>query len=183
MVMLTEIQLVEGCRKGDPIARRQLYERYSRTLYAVCCRYAKDRDMAQDLMHDGFIVILTKIGEFRGEGSLEGWCRRVMVNSVLGYLRKNNPLNQCTEVETMVQVKDGGADVVSKMSNDDLMDCIAELSDGYRTILNLYAVEGYSHKEIGETMNISEATSRSQYSRARARLVEMLEKRGINDTN
>lgn len=179
--MLSELELIEGCRRGDPDARRELYERYGRVLYAICCRYAKDRDMAQDLMHDGFIVILTKIGEFRFEGSFEGWCKRVMVNSVLGYLRKNNPLNQSVEVDSVVQIKDGAEDVLSKLTTDDVMECIDRLPEGYKTILNLYAIEGYSHKEIGEMLNISENTSRSQYSRARAKLIDVLAERGITE--
>ncbi len=144
-------------------------------MYGVCCRYVRDRETAQDLLHDGFITIFTKIGEFRGEGSFEGWCRRIFVNVALGYLRKRNPLSDAREVEQVAGLNDGEASPLEAMSEKEVLESIGELPEGYRTILNLYAVEGYSHREIAEALMISENTSRSQYSRARVRLAEILE--------
>lgn len=172
---MTEREIIEGCRKGDAVSQRELYERFAGVMFGVCCRYVKDKAVAEDLLHDGFIIVFTKINEFRGEGSFEGWCRRVFVNTALGYLRKKNPLTNSEIVEEVRTLDNGQADVLEKMSGNELLAVIAELPDGYRTILNLYAVEGYSHKEIGEMLGISENTSRSQYSRARNKLIEMLE--------
>lgn len=143
-------------------------------MYGVCLRYVKDRSLAEDIMHDGFITIFTKIGEFRGEGSFEGWCRRIFVNTALGHLRKKNALDESDNIDDIRWLEGGGTDAVEKMSGDELLEVIDHLPQGYRTILNLYAVEGYSHKEIGEMLGISENTSRSQYFRARGKLMEII---------
>lgn len=171
---------MSGCRSGDADARSALYERYGGVLYSICCRYMKDRVIAEDLLHDSMITIFTKIGDYRGEGSFEGWCKRITVNTVLGYLRKSNPLNNIVEIDSAISIGDKDADIISQIGNNELIKAIQSLPDGYRTILNLYAIEGYSHKEIGEILNISEVTSRSQYSRARARLIDILKNNGIN---
>ncbi len=176
---MTEQEIIEGCRKGNTSARRELYERYGGTMYGVCRRYVNDPATAEDLLHDGFITLYTKIGEFRGEGSFEGWCRRIFVNTALGYLRKRNPLSESEQIETMYSLSDRQVSAVEKMSADELLACIGELPEGYRTILNLYAVEGYSHKEVAEMMGISENTSRSQYSRARVKLMEIMKNKNL----
>lgn len=171
---LTEAQIIEGCRRGDAAAQQELYERYAATMMSICCRYVRDRAAAEDLLHDGFITVYTKVGEFRGEGSFEGWCKRIFVNTSLGFLRRNNPVYGSDQIETVGWIDSGDADALDKMSGDEVMQAICSLPDGYRTILNLYAVEGYSHKEIGEMLGINENTSRSQYFRARGRLIELL---------
>lgn len=175
---MTEQQIIEGCKEGDAAAQRELYERYAATMMGICCRYVRDRAAAEDLLHDGFITVFTKIGEFRGEGSFEGWCKRIFVNTALGFLRKHNPVHESDQIENVTWLDNGESDAVEKMSGDELMEVICSLPDGYRTILNLYAVEGYSHKEIGEMLGISENTSRSQYFRARGRLMELIEGTG-----
>ncbi len=174
---LTEKEIIEGCCKGDSAAQRALYERYGPTMFGVCCRYVADRTLAEDLLHDGFITLFTKIGDYRGEGSFEGWCRRIFVTTALGYLRKHNPLTQADELDKAVWLGSKEPDALEKMSGREVAELIARLPEGFRTILNLYAVEGYSHKEIGEMLGISEVTSRSQYSRARAKLMEAIERR------
>ncbi|MCC8019344.1 MAG: sigma-70 family RNA polymerase sigma factor [Rikenellaceae bacterium] len=171
---MTEKEIIEGCRRGDPLSQRELYMRFSSLMYGVCLRYVKDRSLAEDIMHDGFITIFTKIGEFRGEGSFEGWCRRIFVNTALGHLRKKNALDESDNIDDIRWLEGGGTDAVEKMSGDELLEVIDHLPQGYRTILNLYAVEGYSHKEIGEMLGISENTSRSQYFRARGKLMEII---------
>ena len=171
--------MIEGCRKGDALAREVLYERLSGLMYSLCCRYVKDRDTARDLLHDGFIVLYTKIDEFRGEGSFEGWCRRVFINTALGHLRKSNLLQHSDRIEDMTALSDKQWSVLEKLSAQDLAACIDELPEGYRTILNLHAVEGYAHHEVALMLNISENTSRSQYSRARNKLQEILTERNI----
>jgi len=174
---VTEKDMIEGCRRGDISARRELYERLSGLMYGVCCRYVKDRDMAKDLLHDGFIVLYTKIGEFRGEGSFEGWCRRVFINTILGHLRKNDPLQHADRIENLFMLNDREFSVLEKLSAQELVACIGDLPEGYRTILNLHAIEGYSHKEVASMLGINENTSRSQYSRARNKLQEILKNR------
>lgn len=173
---MTEREIIAGCLRGDPGSQRELYERYAASMFGICCRYVRDRAAAEDLLHDGFITVYTKMGEYRGEGSFEGWCRRIFVNTALGYLRRQKVMGIPDQLEGVRSLDTKETDAIEKMSGDELLRIVAELPDGYRTILNLYAVEGYSHKEIGEMLGISENTSRSQYSRARGRLIEVLNK-------
>ena len=172
--LLTEQEIIDGCKRANGVAQRELYERYGAIMFGVCCRYVSDRATAEDLLHDGFITVFTKIGEFRGEGSFEGWCRRIFVNTALGYLRRKNPLGESDNIEDVPKLYDQQDDAVDRMSGEELVAMVSELHDGYRTILNLYAVEGYSHKEIGDTLGITENTSRSQYFRARGRLMVLI---------
>lgn len=172
---MTEKEIIEGCQRGDPSSQRALYERLSPVMLGVCYRYVKELQTAEDLLHDGFITIYTKINDFRGEGSFEGWCRRIFVNTALGYLRKKNPLDESAPIDDMYWLKSDNVSAIEQMSTKELLELVNQLSDGYRTVLNMYAIEGYSHKEIGEELGISENTSRSQYFRARGRLMEMIE--------
>ncbi len=183
MKELTENEIIAGCRTGDSDARRALYERYGGVLYSISCRYMKDRVVAEDILHDSIITIFSKIKDYRGDGSFEGWCKRITVNTALGHIRKNNPLEKALDIDSAVTLRDSDASIISQISNNELLESIQTLSEGYRTILNLYAIEGYSHKEIGELLQISEVTSRSQYSRARARLIEILKEKGISQSN
>lgn len=180
---MTQEQIIDGCKRGEPLAQRELYERYAGVMYAICCRYIKDRAMAEDLLHDGFITLYTKIGDFRGEGSFEGWCKRIFVNTALGYLRKNNPLTHTDDITEMGWIGASDATAIENLSTEDIHKLIEQLPEGYRVTLNLYAVEGYSHKEIAEIMGVSENTSRSQYSRARAKLIEILKHNNITGTD
>lgn len=172
-------EIIDGCRRGDDESRRLMYERFAAPMYGVLCRYV-DRTTAEDLLHDGFITLFTKIGGYRGEGSFEGWCRRIFVNTALGWLRKKNPLTGAEETDILAAVRSPQESALERMSERELLDLMNGLPDGFRTVLNLYAVEGYSHKEIGEMLGVSENTSRSQYSRARSRLAEMIEQRENN---
>lgn len=147
-------------------------------MLAVCCRYVKERSAAEDLLHDGFVTIFMKIAEFRGDGSFEGWCKRIFVNAALGYLRRKGTVEQTERLEHAKDMDVGGGDALDRISGNELLDIINSMPDGYRAILNLYAVEGYSHKEIGTMLGISENTSRSQYFRARGRLQELLAAEG-----
>lgn len=171
---MTEKQLIKRCKDGDAKALRHLYELYADKMLGVCYRYVNDRDTARDLLHDGFVTVFTKIGDFRGEGSFEGWVRRIFVTTALGYLRKNANLNDPRQVDDMYDLKEDGASVLEKMSAQDLLKLISQMPEGYRTVLNLYAIEGYSHREIAEILEISENTSRSQYARAKNYLSKLL---------
>ena len=111
-------------------------------MYGVCFRYVCHREIAQDLLHDGFITVFSKIGDFRGEGSLEGWIRRIFVNTALGYLRKKNVLQGSEQIDALRQVEGTEASAVERMETAELLRCIGKLPDGYRAVLNLFAVEG-----------------------------------------
>ncbi|MFI3330667.1 MAG: sigma-70 family RNA polymerase sigma factor [Rikenellaceae bacterium] len=171
---VTQEQLIKKCQQNDDEARRELYLRYGKIMYGVCCRYIKDRVEAEDVLHDGFITLFTKIKLYRFEGSFEGWCRRIFINTALTHLREKNPLLDASNVDEQNSLSNKEASVVDQISAQDLTNIIDKLPEGYKTIINLYAVEGYSHKEIGEMLDISENTSRSQYSRARAKLSQLL---------
>lgn len=176
---MTEKQLIKRSQDGDASALRSLYERYADKMLGVCFRYVNDRDTARDLLHDGFITVFTKISDFRGEGSFEGWIRRIFVNTALGYLRKNANLHDARQVDDMCDLKEEDASALEKLSAKDLVRLIGEMPNGYRTVLNLYAIEGYSHKEIARMLNISENTSRSQYARAKGYLQKSLKENDI----
>lgn len=174
---MIEIGIIEGCRKGDSQARRALYDHYAPLMFAVIRRYVTDKATAEDLLHDGFITLFTKIGDWRGEGVFDAWCRRIFVNTALTHLRKANPLGVVDEdVGDLPPRRTGGAppDALAQIGATDLRKAIEELPEGYRMVLNLYAVEGYTHAEIGQMLGINEATSRSQYLRAKQRLAEKL---------
>jgi RNA polymerase sigma factor (sigma-70 family) len=169
----SEIEMIEGCKKGNRQAQKLLYDRFSGKMYALCCRYVKDKMEAEDVLVTAFTKILDRINQYKGEGSFEGWIRRIMVNESLSYLRKNKSMY----LEIDIQAADQEPDY-EKMDNQleakDLLTLISELPSGYRIVFNLFAIEGYSHKEIGEQLGINESTSKSQLSRARSFLQKRL---------
>jgi RNA polymerase sigma-70 factor (ECF subfamily) len=163
----TENDLIDGCLRGHQLAQKQLYEKYAARMMAVCLRYAQTTFEAEDVLQEGFLTVFRTLGSFRRECPLEFWIRRIMVNAALRQHRRNAPL---------VAVSDG--DYPETLSSDEftfsnyaygeLLTLVQELAPRYRLVFNLYAIEGYTHKEIGELLSISEGTSKSQYSRARA---------------
>ena len=165
---MDEQLLIAGCRRGESWARKEVYELYAPAMMSVCMRYVNNRETARDLLQDGFIKIFTKIGSYTGSGAFPGWVRRVFATTALEYLRKNDAIrlsvnfDDCGDLVDEVDVS-----ALDRLSADDLHACIARLPNGYRTVFNLYAIEGYSHKEISEMWNITESTSRSQYTRAK----------------
>lgn len=164
---MNEQQLIEGCRKGNRLAQKELYDTYSRKMMGVCLRYANDRETARDLLQDGFVKIYTSIDSYTGSGSFEGWMRKIFVNCALEYLRKSDVLREAVDLDNTAELTNPDSSVVSTMSANELMELICELPTGFRTVFNLFAIEGFSHKEIGELLNITESTSRSQYTRAK----------------
>ena len=174
---LTLEQIIDGCRRGEAEARRELYNLLANTMFGVVRRYIRDTQTAEDLLHDGFVTLFTRIGDYRGEGSFEGWCRRIFVNTVLSHFRKKNPLNSSEDMDTLTMRSGIEPTAIEEMSAAEIMECMEELSPGYRTIFNLHAVEGYSYPEIAEMLGITEATTRSQYLRARLKLMELIEKK------
>ncbi len=162
----TEAEIISGCIKGERKFQEILYHTYSSKMFSVCLRYANEYAGAEDLLQDGFIKVYNNIQKFRSEGSFEGWIRRIFVNNSIEYFRKKSNLYVVQETEALTyEYYDDNA--VQKLMKEDLMKIIQSLSVGYRTIFNLYAIEGYSHKEIAELLNITEGTSKSQLARAR----------------
>lgn len=168
-----EAQLIKALRKQDPKAQRQLYEKYCTRMLGLCCRYTSDEMIAEDVMVEGFMKVFNKIDQFNEEGSFEGWIRRIMVNEALGFLRKQKRMPEDPLSDEAERIPDYAlAD--QHLNAEELLELIAELPVGYRTVFNLYAIEGYSHLEIAEMMGISESTSKSQLHRARAMLQRMV---------
>lgn len=173
---LTDETLIQQSAAGDRRAQKLLYDRYSSKMFGVCLRYAQDYQNAEDILQEGFVKAFRNMEKFRFEGSFEGWLRRIMVNTAIEMHRRKNHLYPLVEVEnTDIELIEENA--VSMLAADDLMNMISSLSPGYRTVFNLYAIEGYSHKEIAEQLNISEGTSKSQLARARYILMDMVEQR------
>ena len=171
---MEELELSEQCRQGNNRARRELYERYAGRLLAICLRYVADRDTAQDLLHDGFLKIFGSFDKFtwRGEGSLRAWMERVMVNTALQYLRKNDVISQASPLEEVPEVYDEpDADDIEMIPQSVLMQFVEELPPGYRTVFNLYTFEDKSHKEIAQLLGINEKSSASQLFRAKSTLM------------
>lgn len=174
-----EQEIIAGCKQGKASARKSLYEQFAPAMLAVCVRYTGNRETARDLLQDGFIKVFTKIDTYSASGSFAGWMRRVFVTTALEYLRQNDALKLSMSIDEVSGIADNeNWSVVQKLSADDLLKCVSELPEGYRTIFNLYAIEGYSHAEIAKMMQIKEGTSRSQFARAR----QMLQKK-ILDLN
>lgn len=169
---MSEDDLIDGCVREDENCQRLLYERYAAKMFAVSMRYCSSREEAEDALQEAFIRIFDKISTFRKEGSFEGWMRRVVVNTSLKSKDKRYNQRELGGVEEHdVPVSAG---IIEQMSAKDIRSLMAKLPEGYRTVFNLYAIEGYSHKEIGAMLGISEITSRSQYHRAKASLKEMI---------
>lgn len=169
--MMSEKELAEQCREGSNIARKELYERYAGRMFGVCLRYAPDRGVAQDLLHDGFLTLYASFDKFsyRGEGSLKAWMERVMVNAALLYLRKHDVLSVAqTLSDEVVSPEEPDAEVVETVPKRVLMRFISELPAGYRAVFNLYVFEEKSHREIAALLGINEKSSASQLTRAKA---------------
>lgn len=164
---MDELQLIEGCRKGDRRAQKALYETFSRKMMSVCLRYVSDWETARDLLQEGFVKVFTHIDSYTGNGSFEGWIRKIFVNSALEYLRHADVLRESTDLDQTAEVAQTDSSPLSDISAAELMQLVQSLPAGFRTIFNLFAIEGYSHKEISERLHITESTSRSQYTRAK----------------
>lgn len=172
---MTDEEMLKGCIKNSEHAQKFLFNKYARIMTGVCLRYADSYEEAQDIVQDGFIKVFKKIGMFSGKGSLEGWVRRIMVNTSLDYLRsiKNERFNVTID-DVSYKLKEDQK-VESDLQAEDLLQMVQSLPTGYRTVFNMYAIEGFTHREIGDALEISENTSKSQYSRARTLLQKKLE--------
>lgn len=178
---MDEKQLIKDCLKGDAKAQKRFYDLYAPRMYGVCLRYAKDADTAKDYLQEAFIRVYNHLEQYRFEGSLEGWVRRVVVNTALEKLRKNDVLKNAKELEVLKGSTSHLATPVDQLSEQELVALIQTLPPGFRMVFNLFAIEGYSHHEIGKMLNISEGTSKSQFARARQWLMLRLGKKDIEN--
>ena len=162
-----DFQLIESCIKGDRAAQKVLYDRLAPRMFPVCIRYVGDREQAEDILQEGFITLFTRLDTYKGDGSFEGWARKIFVTTALMELRRKDALKMSDDLETVRGMKTETVTQLQSIGYKDLMKLITQLPPGFRTVFNMYAIEGYSHKEIGEILGISETTSRTQLSRAR----------------
>lgn len=173
-------QLLEGCMDGDGQCQKALYDHFSSKMFAICMRYANDYHHAEDILQEGFVKVFCKLHTFRYKGSFEGWMKRVFINAAIEYYRKSLKFNQFTDIED-IDIPSEEATVSQYLAQQDLLKMIQQLPIGYRTVFNLYAIEGYNHREIGKMLNISEGTSKSQLARSRKALKKMVEKAQISN--
>ncbi len=176
---MTEQSILAGCLNNDSVAQRELYNRYSPKMLSVCYRFAQNREDAEDMLQEGFIRVFTQIHSFRNSGSFEGWIRRIIVHTCINFLKKYKKFNESLDLAYVVNVQVKEESIPSIMFARQVIECIRLLPAGYRTVLNLYAIDGYSHKEIGGMLDIEESTSRSQYTRAKTMLEAILVKKKI----
>ncbi len=170
---VSENEIFVGCLKGNINYQKILFNRYSGKFMTVCLRYASDQMLAEDMLQEAFIRIFNHLDQFKSEGSFEGWMRRIVVNVCLKAI-KNKRINFSTDDDAGIQIPDKGTDAPSHLSEDELLRLIKQLPTGYRIIFNLHAIEGYSHDEIGEMLNIKASTSRSQLVKARKMLQQQI---------
>jgi len=174
--LYSDKDLVEGCKSGNRRYQKILYEKYARKMYGICLSYAHERSQAQDILQDAFIKVFQHVGQFDVQGSLEGWIRRIVINTAIDSYRKEGKISNLLQVNEDVvegKIKNEG---LSELQLKDLMKQVQRLPDGARIVFNLYAVEGFTHKEIAEQLDISIGTSKSQYNRARKLLLKWIEK-------
>lgn len=168
---------IEGARQGDRKSQKAIYDLLSGKMYAVCLRYMGDRDSAEDILQDGFVTLFSKLDSYSGAGSFEGWARKIFVNTALMSLRKKDALKNSEDVDAAWNITSDDPTAIQKIGYKDLIGMIAKLPPGFRTVFNMYVIEGYSHKEIAESLGISETTSRSQLQRARMLLQSRIKER------
>lgn len=171
MFTVTELfdrQLIDACKNGDRASQKVLFDRLAPRMFPVCIRYIGNREQAEDILQDGFVTLFTRIDSFKGDGSFEGWARRIFVTTALMSLRKKDALKISDDLETARNMKAETASQTQNIGYKELMKIVMSLPTGFRTVFNMYAIEGYSHKQIAEMLGISETTSRTQFSRARA---------------
>jgi RNA polymerase sigma factor (sigma-70 family) len=176
---MTEQALLVGCLQNDSASQRELYNRYSPKMLSVCYRFSQSREDAEDMLQEGFIKIFTQIHSFQNKGSFEGWVRKIVVHTCINFLKKNKKFNESINLDDVVYLEVKEETMPSIMQARQIIECIRLLPMGYKTVLNLYALEGYSHKEIGILLDIEESTSRSQYTRAKVMLESILIKKRI----
>ncbi len=176
---MTEEALIKGCLNNDSVAQKELYTKYSPKMLAVCYRYAHNREDAEDMLQEGFIKVFSQMHSFEHRGAFEGWIRRIIVHTCINILKKNKKFNENVDIIHATGLYVRKESIPAIIQAKQIIECIRILPLGYRTVLNLFAIEGYSHREISQMLEIEESTSRSQYTRAKAMLEGILIKRNI----
>ena len=176
---MTEELIIDGCLKQDSSAQKALYERFSGKMFAICYRYAGNKQDAEDMLQESMVRIFSQIHQFQQKGSFEGWIRRVIVHTCINHLRKHKKFNDCVDITQAEYLLSKSDSIPSIVQAKEIIECIGAMPPGYRTVLNLYALEGYSHREIATLLDIEESTSRSQYNRAKSLLESMLIRKNI----
>jgi len=184
--MFSEDEIIDGCIKNSRRMQKELYKAHAPTMYSICLRYAKSKEEAQDILQDGFIKVFSKIDQFSKGNSLEGWLKRVFINTSITHYKLNLKYYYQEDVQDINETDILHHDVYDyEYSKEELMSVIESLADGYRIVFNMFAVEGFKHKEIGEILGIDEATSKSQFHRARKliqkKLYELSGERIVNE--
>ncbi|MGH2646833.1 MAG: RNA polymerase sigma factor [Ginsengibacter sp.] len=176
---MTEELMIQGCLDNMATAQEALYNRFSPRMLGVCYRFARNREDAEDMMQEGFIKVFSQIHQFRNQGALEGWIRRIIVHTCINVLKKNKKFTDSVDLFHANSIYLNENNIPSILQAKQVVECIRLLPVGYKTVLNLYAIEGYSHKEIASILDIEESTSRSQYTRAKSMLEDVLLKKKI----
>jgi RNA polymerase sigma factor (sigma-70 family) len=176
---MTEEAMIKGCISNDSAAQQEMYSRFSPKMLSVCYRYAKSREDAEDMLQEGFIKVFMQIKQFQHKGALEGWVRKIVVHTCINNLKKNRKFSDSVDIIHANSIPLREDAIPSILQAKQVVECIRMLPLGYRTVLNLFAIEGYSHKEIGHMLEIEESTSRSQYTRAKAMLEDILVRKKI----
>jgi RNA polymerase sigma-70 factor (ECF subfamily) len=176
---MTEETILQGCLRNDSVAQKELYNKFSPKMLAVCYRFGHNREDAEDMLQEGFIKVFSQIHTFRNQGAFEGWVRRIIVHTCINNLKKNKKFNESVDIIHATNLHVREESVPSIVQAKQVVECIRLLPIGYRTVLNLYAIEGYSHKEIADMLDIEESTSRSQYTRAKQMLEDILIRKKI----
>ncbi len=172
--MKADEELIEGCKKGSERFQRLLYHKYAPRMYGTCLRYMKSEDEAKDVLQDAFIKVFTKLKEYRGEGSFEGWIRRIMVNTAINMHIKNKKFSFHADIDTVGHSLSGKELPTDTLYVEEILGLVQKLPTGYRTVFNLYEIEGYAHKEIAEMLGVSVNTSKTQLMHARQTLQKKL---------
>ncbi len=174
---MTEDELIDKCLRGDHRAQKALFDKFSGKMMSVCMRYAAEREQAEDVLQDGFVKIFGHLSKFKREGSFEGWIRRTMVNTSLDSLRKKRAVTIDTDISEAEYLAGTDEKSLGKLRLEELMKLIHEMPTGYRTVFNMYAIEGYSHREIADELGITESTSKTQFRKARTYLMNIIGER------
>ena len=172
--MVSEEVLVKKCKEGNALAQKAVYDRFSPKMLGVCLRYSSNKHEAEDILQDGFIKVFQKIDSYTGNGSFEGWVRRTIVNTCLDHIRKTKNLKLNVDIDTVGYLEPIAENVHSDLATQDLLQMVQSMPLGYKTVFNMFAIEGYSHKEIGQELKISENTSKTQYRKAKLYLQEKI---------
>lgn len=167
---MREEELIDRCLKNDVLAQKKLYEMIGPKMMGVCLRYMGNTEEAQDVLQDGFIKVFEKLKGYSRVGSFEGWMRRIFVNTALDAIRKNKKLKNQADIDDVAYMLKSDDYTLETLAAEDLMKILQEIPIGYRTVFNMYVIEGYSHKEIAEKLEVTTSTSKSQFSRAKAML-------------